>query len=240
MPSAIVVRQIQGKPGSVYYPLEKIELPNPSPKANEVVVKIAAAALNHRDLFIRQHLYPAIGFGVPLLADGAGTVIATGSSSDAQKWKGKRVVINPGSGWKDHPDGPEDPVGYKILGGTKVNPSGTLGDYIVIDAAELEEAPEHLSDVEAASIPLTGLTAWRAVITKSDNAKPGRNILVTGIGGGVAIMALLFANAAGARVYVTSGSEEKLQKAKELGAAGGVNYKDKDWYVIFFYLQEHP
>jgi NADPH:quinone reductase-like Zn-dependent oxidoreductase len=188
-----------------------------------------AAALNHRDLFIRQHLYPAIGFGVPLLADGCGTVISTGSSSEAQKWKGKRVVLNPGTGWKDDPEGPEDPVGYKILGGTKVNPAGTLGDHIVIAAAELEEAPEHLSDVEAASIPLTGLTAWRAVITKSGNAKPDRNILVTGIGGGVAIMALLFANANGANVYVTSGSEEKIQKAKELGAVGGVNYKDKDW-----------
>ncbi|KIW08952.1 uncharacterized protein PV09_00864 [Verruconis gallopava] len=229
MPSAIVVRQIPGKPGSVYYPLEKIELPNPSPKADEVVVKISAAALNHRDLFIRQHLYPAIGFGVPLLADGAGTVVATGSAPDAQKWKGKRVVINPGSGWKDDIDGPEDPQGYKILGGTKVNPAGTLGDYIVIKAGELEEAPSHLNDIEAASIPLTGLTAWRAVVTKSGNAKPGRNILVTGIGGGVAIMALLFATASGARVYVTSGSEEKLQRAKELGAVGGVNYKDKDW-----------
>jgi NADPH:quinone reductase-like Zn-dependent oxidoreductase len=229
MPSAIAVRQIQGKPGSVYYPLEKVELPNPSPKANEVVVKISAAALNHRDLFIRQHLYPAIGFGVPLLADGCGTVVATGSSPQAQNWKGKRVVLNPGTGWKDDPEGPENPAGYKILGGTKVNPTGTLADHIVIDAAELEEAPAHLNDVEAASIPLTGLTAWRAVISKSGNAKPGRNILVTGIGGGVAIMALLFATAAGARVYVTSGSEEKIQKARELGAAGGVNYKDKDW-----------
>lgn len=229
MPSAIVVRKTEGKPGSVYYPLEKIELPKPSPKPNEVVVKISAAALNHRDLFIRQHLYPAIGFGVPLLADGAGTVVSTGSSPEAQKWEGKRVVLNPGAGWKDDIDGPEDPSGYKILGGTKVNPAGTLGHHIVIDAGELEEAPSHLDDIEAASIPLTGLTAWRAVITKSGNAKPGRNLLVTGIGGGVAIMALLFATATGARVYVSSGSEEKLQKAKELGAAGGVNYKDKDW-----------
>lgn len=229
MPSAIVVRKTDGKPGSVYYPLEKIELPKPSPKPTEVVVKISAAALNHRDLFIRQHLYPAIGFGVPLLADGAGVVVATGSSPNAQKWNGKRVVLNPGTGWKDDIDGPEDPTGYKILGGTKVNPTGTLGDHIVIDAGELEEAPSHLDDVEAASIPLTGLTAWRAVITKSGNAKPGRNILVTGIGGGVAIMALLFATARGANVYVTSGSEEKIQKAKELGAVGGVNYKEKDW-----------
>lgn len=229
MPSAIVIRQIEGKPGKVYYPLEKINVPEPSPKENEVVVKIAAAALNHRDLFIRQHLYPGTTFGIPLLADGCGTVVSAGSSSEAQKWKGKRVVINPGTGWKDDVDGPEDPKGYAILGGTKVNPAGTLGDYMVIGASELEDAPEHLSDAEAAAVCLTGLTAWRSVMTKSGNAKPGRNILVTGIGGGVAIMALLFASAAGARVYVSSGSEEKLAKAKQLGAAGGINYKEKDW-----------
>jgi NADPH:quinone reductase-like Zn-dependent oxidoreductase len=93
MTSAIVVRQVEGKPGKVYYPLEKIDLPRPSPKANQVVVQISAAALNHRDLFIRQHLYPAIAFGVPLLADGTGTVVSTGSSQEVQKWQGKRVVL---------------------------------------------------------------------------------------------------------------------------------------------------
>ncbi|TID26973.1 alcohol dehydrogenase [Venturia nashicola] len=229
MPSAIVIRQIQGKPGQVYYPLEKISVPEPSPNENEVVVKVSAAALNHRDLFIRQHLYPGTTFGVPLLADGCGTVVSTGSSSEARGWQGKRVVINPGTGWKDDIDGPEDPKGYAILGGTKANPAGTLADYMLIGASELEDAPEHLSDAEAAAVCLTGLTAWRAVMTKSGNAKPGRNILVTGIGGGVAIMALLFASAAGARVYVSSGSEDKLAKAKQLGAAGGINYKEKDW-----------
>jgi len=229
MPSAIAIRKIDGKPGQVYYPLEKINIPETQPKDNEVVIKISAAALNHRDLFIRQHLYPGTTFGVPLLADGCGTVVSTGSSAAAQKWKGKRVVINPGTGWKDDPEGPEDPKGYQILGGTKMNPAGTLGEVMVIDAGELEEAPRHLSDVETASVSLTGLTAWRAVISKSGNAKPGRNILVTGIGGGVAIMALLLATAAGARVFVSSGSEEKLVKAKALGAAGGINYKEKDW-----------
>lgn len=229
MPSAIAVRQIEGKPGVVYYPLQKIDLPAPVPKDNEVVIQMSAAALNHRDLFIRQHLYPAMGFGIPLLADGCGAVTSTGSSSAAQKWLGKRVVINPGTGWIDDAEGPEDPQGYKILGGTKVNPVGTLGEHMVMGAEELEEAPAHLSDIEAASVPLTGLTAWRAVMTKSGNAKPGRNLLVTGIGGGVAIMALLFAAAAGVNVYVSSGSDEKIAKAKELGAVGGVNYKSKDW-----------
>jgi len=229
MPTAIVQRKVDGKPGKVYYPLDHIQLPEPQPKDDEVVVKIHAAALNHRDLFLRQHLYPGTTFGVPLLADGCGVVVATGSSSEAQKWKGKRVVLNPGGGWREDPEGPESPSGYAILGGTKMNPLGTLGETITIGASELEEAPRHLSSIEAAALPLTGLTAWRAVMTKSGNAKPGRNILVTGIGGGVALMALLFASAAGANVFVSSSSEEKLKKAKALGAAGGINYKEEGW-----------
>jgi NADPH:quinone reductase-like Zn-dependent oxidoreductase len=229
MPTAIVIRKVDGKPGQVYYPLETITLPKPSPKDDEVVVRISAAALNHRDLFIRQHLYPGTAFGVPLLADGCGTVISTGSSPDAKRWQGKRVVMNPGTGWKDDPAGPESATGYAIVGGTRFNPAGTLAEEMVFGAAELEEAPPHLSDVQAAALPLTGLTAWRAVFTKSGNAKAGRNFLVTGIGGGVALMALLFASNVGVNVYVSSGSDEKLQAAGKLGAAGGINYKDKDW-----------
>ena len=97
-----------------------------------------------------------------------------------------------------------------------MNPLGTLSETVTIDAGELEEAPRHLNMIEAAALPLTGLTAWRAVMTKSGNAKPGRNILITGIGGGVALMALLFAVGAGAKVWVTSGSQEKIEKAKKL------------------------
>ncbi|KAK5175529.1 uncharacterized protein LTR77_000668 [Saxophila tyrrhenica] len=227
MPKAIAIRKVEGKPGKVYYPLDLINLPDPAPKENEVVVRMTGAALNHRDLFLRQHLYPGITFGVPLLADGCGVVASAGSK--AKQWVGKRVILNPGTGWRDDLEGPESPKGYAILGGTKMNPLGTLGETVTIDAAELEEAPTHLSSVEAAALPLTGLTAWRATMVKSGNAKPGRNILITGIGGGVAIMALLFAVAAGANVYVTSGDAEKIKKAKDLGAKGGVNYKEKDW-----------
>lgn len=227
MPTAISIRQIPGKPGQVYYPLDRITVPDPELGANDVRIRILAAALNHRDLFLRQHLYPGTTFGVPLLADGCGVVTATGSS--ASSWRGKRVILNPGSGWKSDPEGPEDPKGYAILGGTKMNKVGTLAETVVIDAGELEEAPGHLSAVEAAALPLTGLTAWRATVTKSGNCKAGRNVLVTGIGGGVALMALSFAVAAGANVYVTSGSEEKIKRAVELGAKGGVSYKEKGW-----------
>ena len=230
MPKAISISKVDGKPGQVYYPLSLDEVPKPSPEGKQVVIKVHAAALNHRDLFIRQHLYPGTAFGIPLLADGCGTVVAVGSEADT-KWKGKRVVVNPGTGWKDCLDGPEEKTGYKILGGTKTNANGTLQEYMCIDEGELEEAPEHLSSVEAAAFVLTGLTAWRAVVVKcgEKNLKPGKNILVTGIGGGVALFALEFAKAAGANVFVTSSSEEKLKKAVALGAKGGFNYKEEGW-----------
>ena len=115
------------------------------------------------------------------------------------------------------------------MGGTKTNPAGCLADVVTLDAAELEECPEHLSDAEAAALPLTGLTAWRAFFVKSGNAVAGRNILVTGIGGGVALMVLQFAVAQGCNVYVTSGDQAKIDKAVKLGAKGGVIYKEKDW-----------
>lgn len=230
MPKSISISKIDGKPGKVYYPLSLDEKPKPSPKQGEVVLKIHAAALNHRDLFLRQHLYPGISFGVPLLADGCGTVVEIGQGVDSS-WKGKRVLVNPGEGWKDSPEGPEEKGGYRILGGTRLVPNGTLQEYMLVRVTELEEAPPHLSNVEAAAVPLTGLTAWRAVMVKcgSQNIAPDKNVLITGIGGGVALMALEFARAAGANVYVTSGSQDKLEKAKKLGAKGGVSYKEKDW-----------
>jgi len=139
------------------------------------------------------------------------------------------VLLNPGTGWKDSPDGPEHPKGYAIMGGTKANPVGTLQDVCVLPVSELEECPPHLSDAEAAALPLTGLTAWRAFRVKCGNAVAGRNILVTGIGGGVALMALGFAVEAGCNVYVTSGDQAKIDKAVKLGAKGGVVYKEEGW-----------
>jgi len=90
-------------------------------------------------------------------------------------------------------------------------------------------APEHLSPAEGAALPLVGVTAWRALVTKSGAAEKGRNILITGIGGGVALQALQFAVTMGCNVWVTSGEEAKIEKAVGMGAKGGVLYKEKDW-----------
>ena len=103
-----------------------------------------------------------------------------------------------------------------------------LQEFTSVSADEIELAPLHLTTAEAAALPLGGLTAYRATVTKA-NVQPGQNVLVTGIGGGVALFAMQFATAIGAQVFVTSGSEDKIRKAKAIGASDGVIYKDKDW-----------
>ncbi|OJK00768.1 hypothetical protein ASPACDRAFT_27311 [Aspergillus aculeatus ATCC 16872] len=232
MSKAVFLTKTEGKPGQVYYPLSVQAQALPTPQGRELLIKLTAASLNHRDVFLRQHLYPGVTFDVPLGADGVGTVVAAGPDvANPQRWQGKRVILNPGVGWDSSPDGPEDPKGYRIMGGTKLYNKGTLQEYVAIEESEVEEAPEHLSDAEAAALPLTGLTGWRALVVKvgERNSGKGAAILVTGIGGGVALMVLRFAVARGVDVYVTSSSEEKIKKAVELGAKGGVSYKEEGW-----------
>ncbi|KAF4626563.1 hypothetical protein G7Y89_g11594 [Cudoniella acicularis] len=230
MPKAIIMRQIEGKPGKVYYPLELTTISDPTPGPNDLLITIQACALNHRDYFLRQHLYPAPSFTVPILADGCGLVTSSPSSSSTAKFfVGKRVLLTPGRGWKDSPHGPEAAGGYAILGGTKTFPLGTAQEVVSVHEDEVEECPEHLTNAQAAALPLTGLTAWRALVSKSGNAEAGRNILVTGIGGGVALNALQFGAALGINVFVTSGNQEKIDKAVGIGAKGGVSYKDEAW-----------
>jgi NADPH:quinone reductase-like Zn-dependent oxidoreductase len=221
-----------GKPGEVYYPIVRHFVPLPTPQGTELLIKLIAASLNHRDVFIRQHLYPGVAFDCPLGSDGVGIVVAAGPDvKDSEKWQGKRVILNPTTGWRDAPDGPEDPTGLQIMGGTKFYYKGTLQEFIAIEETEVEEAPAHLSDPEAAALPMAGLTGWRALVNKAGEKNSGKDatVLVTGIGGGVALMVLQFAVARGANVYVTSSSEEKISRAVKLGARGGVNYKEEGW-----------
>ena len=117
-----------------------------------------------------------------------------------------------------------------MIGATLLYDAGTAQEYIVCHEDDVEPAPEHLSAVEGAALPLVGVTGWRALVTKTGgNASAGRNILVTGIGGGVALQVLQFATALGCNVWVTSGDRAKIEKAVKLGARGGVSYRDKDW-----------
>lgn len=204
-------------------------MPKPKPGPHELLIKLNAAALNHRDLFIRQHLYPGISFDRPLLADGQGTVVEVGSAVSRADLLHKPVILTPMRGWRSDPAAPEDIRRFSILGATVGHPAGMLQDYIAVHEDEVEPSPEHLSPAEAAALPLVGLTGWRALVTKSGSATPGHNILVTGIGGGVALQVLQFAVPMGCNVFVTSGDQAKIDKAKSMGAAGGVIYKADRW-----------
>lgn len=153
----------------------------------------------------------------------------SGSTSDLDsKWRGKRVVLVPGVGWDSNPLAPEARGHYKILGGVKGAPCGTLSEYVAVEEKQVVLCPGYLSQSEAAAFPLAGLTAYRALFTKG-GVKSGSKILITGIGGGVGLAALLLAVSAGAEVYVTSSSEQKIERAKKLGAKDGILYTVENW-----------
>ena len=198
------------------------DVPDPQPKAGEVVVRLKAAALNHRDVWIRKGLYAGIKLPIILGSDGAGTVAAIGVGVDPSLM-GKEVVINPGFDWgKD--ERVQSPY-FRILG---LPDDGTYAEMVKAPATHVHRKPAAWTWEEAAALPLAALTAYRAVVTRAQ-AREGEHVLVTGIGGGVSIAALQIAKASGARVVVTSGSDAKLERAKTLGAIGGVNYKLSDW-----------
>lgn len=204
------------------------EVPIPKPGPGEVLIQFKAAALNHRDLFIRQHLYPGLAFNVALLGDGYGTVLEEGPGCK-RGLVGANVVAAPMRGWESDPLGPPPGENFHVAGGTEHSDSGCARDYAVFPETEVERAPAHLNAAEGAAFPLAGLTGWRAFVTKSGAAEKGKNILITGIGGGVALAVLQFAVAMGVNAYVSSGSDEKIQRAIKLGAKGGVNYKKDGW-----------
>jgi zinc-binding alcohol dehydrogenase/oxidoreductase len=198
------------------------EFDDPQPGPGQVVVKLHAAALNHRDLFICQGRYGNLRYPIIPGSDGAGEVAAVGEGVDTTT-VGSAVVINPSLEWGDDPriQGPR----WRILGSPD---NGTLAQAVVVPADSIWPRPAGLSPEEVAAIPLAGLTAYRAVVTRG-NLQRGETVLVLGIGGGVATFALSIARHLGARVFVTSGSDEKLRRARELGAEDGFNYRTTDW-----------
>lgn len=198
------------------------EVPYPQPGAGEATVALKAAALNHRDVWIIQGLYAGIKTPIILGSDGAGVVQEVGEGVE-KSWVGKAVIINPSLDWGDNPR--VQGKNYRILG---LPDDGTQAEYVKVPAGNIVEKPEYLSFEEAAAIPLGGLTGYRALFTQG-NLKAGETVLLTGIGGGVAALMMQMALAAGARVLVTSGREEKIERAVKAGAAGGVNYRSEGW-----------
>jgi NADPH:quinone reductase-like Zn-dependent oxidoreductase len=198
------------------------EVPDPAPGPGEAVVVLRAAALNRRDLWIKLGKYAGLRFPCIPGSDGAGVVSAAGEGVDPA-WVGREVVINPGLSWGASPRA-QSPA-FEILGLPR---DGTLADQVAVPASQLAAKPAHLSWEQAAALPLAGLTAWRALATRAGLA-PGDRVLVSGIGGGVALFALQFAAAMGNEVWVSSGSDEKIARASSLGAAGGFRYDAPGW-----------
>lgn len=209
--------------------LQVKQVPKPKPGPNEVLVRIKAAALNHRDLWARRHLYPGLSLENPLLADGAGIVIEIGSKVKRTGLLNQAVILTPMRGWESDPVAPEDPLRFAVIGATLLCDDGTGQDFLAVHEDEVELAPRHLTPAEGAALPLCGLTGWRALVSKAGVTGPGKNVLITGIGGGVALQALQFAVALGSNVYVTSGDQKKIELAIAMGARGGVSYKESRW-----------
>jgi NADPH:quinone reductase-like Zn-dependent oxidoreductase len=190
---------------------------DPTPGEGEVLVKLRRAALNRRDVFITQGLYPGISLPRTLGSDGMGVVAAVGPGVAAPPL-GTEVVIDPMLGWGAESE--QWDAGATILG---MPHDGTFAEYVVVPAANVHHKPAHLSDDEAAALPLGGVTAYRALVTRG-RITASDVVLLTGIGGGVQTFALLFAVSIGARTIVTSSSDEKLERAKAMGADVTVNY----------------
>jgi len=204
-------------------PLSFEEVEKPKPVKDQVLIKLKYAALNHRDLWIiKEQPSTPNPKGIILGSDGCGVIESVGEDVDSL-WIGTEVIINPSLDWGDNSI--VNGNSFKILG---FPDNGTFAQYMVISKKYVFEKPENLSFEEAAAFPLSGLTAYRALFSKA-RLRAKEKVLITGIGGGAALMALQYAVAYQARVYVTSGSDEKIQKAISLGAAAGYNYTDAEW-----------
>jgi NADPH:quinone reductase-like Zn-dependent oxidoreductase len=207
----------------------RTDLPIPDVTAGQVRVRVSAAALNHLDLFMLDGL-PGVTLTPPwvLGADGTGTIDAIGENAKTHLMIGDRVVINGGisDGTCEYCRAGEQSlcVHFGLLG---EHHPGTLAEYVVLPATNVRRIPESISNEEAAAYTLCALTAWRMVVTRA-KVQPNDEVLIWGIGGGVALAALAIVKQIGARSWVTSSSDEKLARARELGATETVNYRTTD------------
>ncbi len=203
--------------------LRLVELPMPDPGRQEMIIKVKATALNYRDVEIARGSYHT-AFALPLipLSDGVGEVVAVGA--EVTRFEvGDRVC---GTFWQRWVGGSFAMAEPFYQRGGPID--GLLSEFARLDEQAAVLAPPHMSDIEAATLPCAAVTAWHALFTEG-RLKPGDTVLGLGTGG-VSLFAVQFAAAAGARVIVTSSSDDRLMRAKALGAHDGVNYRsDPDW-----------
>jgi NADPH:quinone reductase-like Zn-dependent oxidoreductase len=209
--------------------LEHLKLasrPDPRPGPGELLLRMKASSLNYRDLLVPNRGYGAQTGTLPLIpiSDGTGEVIEVGAGVTRAK-TGDRVCPCFNQGWIAG-----EPNFERMTTGTLGGPlDGTMAEFMVLPEAGVVKTSEHLSDEEAATLPCAALTAWSAIVTY-DNLGPGSRVLVQGTGG-VALFALQFAKLRGAHVTVISSSDEKIARAKALGADAAINYtKTPEWY----------
>ena len=202
--------------------LEFVEFPTPVPGPGEVLVGVRAISLNFRDLMMVKGLYnPHLKLPRIPCSDGAGEVLSVGEGVTAFK-AGDRVAGIFMQNWLDGPL-----TAAKAQGALGGDIDGMMANHVVLKETGLVALPEHLSYQEAATLPCAAVTAWNAL--SAGDLKPGGTVLIQGMGG-VSIFALQFARLKGARVIGTSGSNEKLERASELGLDAGCNYRDiPDW-----------
>ncbi len=203
--------------------LKLVDRETPQPGPFEVLVQLKAASLNYRDLMMVEGRYnPKLKHPMIPFSDGAGIVEIVGTGVTRVK-AGDRVMGAFMQSWIDGRINRE--AAQSALGG---GIDGVLSEYRVFHEQGLVPVPAHLSDVEAACLPCAGVTAWHALFEERP-AQPGETVVIEGTGG-VGIFALQFAQAAGLRTIVLSSSDEKLERAKQLGAADTINYRQEpDW-----------
>jgi len=199
--------------------------PDPRPGPGQVLLRMKAATLNYRDLVVPMRGYGSHTGMLPLipLSDGVGEVIETGAGVTRVR-AGDRVCPLFAQAWLGGEATPER-LG-KSLGGPL---DGTMAELMLLPEEGVSKVPAHLSDEQAASLPCAALTAWSALVTH-DNLGPGSRVLVQGTGG-VALFALQFAKLRGCHVTLISSSDQKIEKAKALGADAAINYaRTPEWY----------
>jgi NADPH:quinone reductase-like Zn-dependent oxidoreductase len=203
--------------------LKLVELPEPQPGPGQVLVRMRAASLNFRDLVVIKGGYgPRQTLPRIPISDGAGEVAAVGTGVNRVK-VGDRVVGCFAPAWIEGPVSQE-----KVDSSLGCYVDGVMAEYTLFSSESVLPIPTHLSYEEAATLPCAALTAWNALFV-AGHVQPGSTVLVQGTGG-VSLFALQFARTAGARVIVTSSSDQKLARARDLGASGGINYKTTpDW-----------
>ncbi len=198
------------------------DIPPPKQEPGQALVGLTYAAVNRRDLMIASGEFLAEAPSSTMGSDGAGYLVEEERASS--KSARQLVVINPVLSWGNEERQPDRST-IRTLG---VPDNGTFAEIIAVPRENIHPAPPHLSEQEAAALPLAGVTAYRALFSRGQ-LTPGETVLITGIGGGVAHIAAQFALASGARVFVTSRTADNIEAATAMGASGGAATHDPDW-----------